>query len=47
MLLNCPTFQEKTVNSAIIRLIAKIDINENDLIKVCKILKDLNKNDNK
>jgi len=33
--------RQPTVKSAIIRLIAKIDISEDDLIKVCKILKEL------
>ena len=33
--------RQPTVKSAIIRLIAKIDINEDDLINVCKILKKL------
>lgn len=31
--------RQPTVKKAIIRLIAKIDINENDLVSVCKILK--------
>jgi len=33
--------RQPTVKSAIIRLIAKVDIKENDLIKVCEILKEL------
>ncbi|MGB1226998.1 MAG: aminotransferase class I/II-fold pyridoxal phosphate-dependent enzyme [Poseidonibacter sp.] len=33
--------RQPTVKSAIIRLIAKVDINENDLSKVCEILKEL------
>ena len=33
--------RQPTVKSAIIRLIAKIDIEEKDLIKVCEILKSL------
>ena len=33
--------RQPTVKSAIIRLIAKIDIDENDLINVCNLLKDL------
>jgi len=33
--------RQPTVKSAIIRLIAKVDIKEDDLIKVCKILKEL------
>ena len=33
--------RQPTVKSAIIRLIAKIDINKKDLIEVCKILKEL------
>jgi 8-amino-7-oxononanoate synthase len=33
--------RQPTVKSAIIRLIAKIDINTNDLISVCNLLKDL------
>ena len=33
--------RQPTVKSAIIRLIAKIDINEDDLTKVCKILREL------
>lgn len=33
--------RQPTVKEAIIRLIAKIDINSNDLIKVCEILKEL------
>ena len=33
--------RQPTVKSAIIRLIAKIDISEDDLTKVCKILKEL------
>jgi len=33
--------RQPTVKSAIIRLIAKIDINKEDLIEVCKILKEL------
>ena len=36
--------RQPTVKSAIIRLIAKIDINENDLIKVSNLLKELNVN---
>ena len=38
--------RQPTVKEAIIRLIAKIDINEEKLIEVCKLLQDL-KNDNK
>ena len=33
--------RQPSVKSVIIRLISKIDINENDLIRVCKILKEL------
>ena len=36
--------RQPTVKEAIIRLIAKIDINENDLTKVCNLLKDSNVN---
>jgi len=36
--------RQPTVQSAIIRLIAKIDISNNDLIQVCKLIKELNAN---
>ena len=36
--------RQPTVKSAIIRLIAKIDIDTNNLISVCNLLKDLNAN---
>ena len=36
--------RQPTVKVAIIRLIAKIDINEDDLTKVCNLLKDSNVN---
>lgn len=36
--------RQPTVKEAIIRLIAKIDIDKNDLTKVCKLLKDSNVN---
>jgi 8-amino-7-oxononanoate synthase len=36
--------RQPTVKSAIIRLIAKIDVDKNDLIKVCNLLKDSNVN---
>lgn len=36
--------RQPTVKSAIIRLIAKIDVNEKDLIEICNLLKELNVN---
>lgn len=33
--------RQPTVKSAIIRLIAKVDIENEDLIKVCKLIKEL------
>ncbi|CAM3434469.1 aminotransferase class I/II-fold pyridoxal phosphate-dependent enzyme [Arcobacter aquimarinus] len=36
--------RQPTVKSAIIRLIAKIDVNEKDLIEICNLLRELNVN---